>query len=167
MQVAWWRRGQVPKDERVEALKGKIYKEAYFLIAAICGISAIYKNWYLGLDWTTVTTELVALLVAGLYTMVRSIALGIVADESEMHERTSRWPLDRKATVMGLAAGVVIALVFGVRSALVFGDETTRLLYFVVVFFASLFIYVPFLAVTALLATHVPRRLSEKLSKRE
>lgn len=165
--MAWWRREHTPKDERLEALKGLVYKEAYFLIATICGVSAIYKYWYLGLEWTAVTTELVALLAAALYTTVRSITLGIMAGEAEMHERTSRWPLNKKATVMGLLAGVIIAFLFGLRSATVYGDESTRLQYFIMVFLVSFLLYVPLLAIASLLTAHVPRVLSEKFSKRE
>lgn len=162
--MGWWPFSQTPKDERVEALKGQIYKEVYVLVTAICGISFLYKHLYLGLGLKTVITEVVILIVSAVYATVRGITLGIVSDEAEMHDRASRWPLEKKATITGLLAGLILSLAIGIRSAVVYGDEATRLKYFLIVFIASYLIYVPFLAIVGFLGTYLPRRLSERVS---
>lgn len=162
----WWKRRQVPTDERLEGAKRRIYKEAYFLVMAICTVSLIYKSWVHGFGTQATLLESLVLVGSSLYCLVRSITLGVIADEVEMTDRMSKWSTNQRALVTSLVAGFILAVLFGLRSAVVYGDSTNRLSHFGLVFITTLLFNVPLLAIASVVGTKVAQKISEMTSRR-
>lgn len=130
-------------DERILNASNKIYKEAYFFTIIIALISIIVKFFINGVDYNLVITELIIVGVPAFYYTIRTIQLGIFSDLSEVHDRKSKMSINLKTVIIGFTIGIGVALFFGIRSAILYGDETNRLWYFILVFFASFMIYCP------------------------
>lgn len=137
-----FRRGKI-EDERIVSTRNKLYREAYILAMALCVISIVVKYCLYGANIEMVTTEIVVLLLPALYYGVRSVRLGIYADEVEVHDRSSKLPFSLKNIMIGGIFGVAIALFFGIRSAILYGNASNSLWYFFILFVASFMIYIP------------------------
>ncbi|AMM94465.1 hypothetical protein UP17_19895 [Peribacillus simplex] len=134
------------KDERVEHVRNKIYKEMYHVILAICLVSALFKLYKYGASSGELYLEFVIIVAGGLYYLARSIFLGVLWDEVEMHDRTSKTPMSRKTIFGTVALALIIATILGVNSAVSYADSSSQgLWYFVLVSFVSVMIYLPIL----------------------
>lgn len=134
------------KDERVEHVRNKIYKEMYHVILAICLVSALFKLYKYGAGSGELYLEFVIIVAGGLYYLARSIFLGVLWDEVEMHDRTSKTPMSRKTIFGTVALALIIAIIFGVNSAVSYADSSSQgLWYFILVSFVSVLIYLPIL----------------------
>ncbi|MDV7766817.1 DUF6773 family protein [Peribacillus sp. CSMR9] len=134
------------KDERVEHVRNKIYKEMYHVILAICLVSALFKLYKYGAGSGELYLEFVIIIAGGLYYLARSIFLGVLWDEVEMHDRTSKTPMSRKTIFGTVALALIIATILGVNSAVSYADSSSQgLWYFVLVSFVSVMIYLPIL----------------------
>ncbi|ARK29502.1 DUF6773 family protein [Halalkalibacter krulwichiae] len=133
------------QDERIIHSRNQIYKEVYYLVMAICILSVALKYGIYGPNVELVITELAILILAGIYYTVRTVQLGIYADEVELHDRSNKWSMKSKSFLLSFGFGVAISLYFGVRSSILYGDESTHIWFFLSVFVASLMIYVPIL----------------------
>ncbi|RRN73924.1 hypothetical protein EI200_04390 [Peribacillus simplex] len=134
------------KDERVEHVRNKIYKEMYHVILAICLVSALFKLYKYGAGSGELYLEFVIIVAGGLYYLARSIFLGVLWDEVEMHDRTSKTPMSRKTIFGTVALALIIATILGVNSAVSYADSSSQgLWYFVLVSFVSVMIYLPIL----------------------
>ncbi|MFE4130565.1 DUF6773 family protein [Peribacillus sp. YIM B13482] len=134
------------KDERVEHVRNKIYKEMYHVILAICLVSALFKLYKYGAGSGELYLEFVIIVAGGLYYLARSIFLGVLWDEVEMHDRTSKTPMSRKTIFGTVALALIIAIILGVNSAVSYADSSSQgLWYFVLVSFVSVLIYLPIL----------------------
>ncbi|MFE3976491.1 MULTISPECIES: DUF6773 family protein [unclassified Peribacillus] len=134
------------KDERVEHVRNKIYKEMYHVILAICLVSALFKLYKYGAGSWELYLEFVIIVAGGLYYLARSIFLGVLWDEVEMHDRTSKTPMSRKTIFGTVALALIIAIILGVNSAVSYADSSSQgLWYFVLVSFVSVLIYLPIL----------------------
>ena len=149
-------------DERVENMQNKLFREMYYLILIICTVSALLKLYLNGLVFQQLATELVILIVPLIYYGFRALWIGIVFDELELQERAAKVPIALRNVIMGLTAGLAIAIIFGVRSALLYGSEGIRLYYFALSFAASLFIYIPFFIVVLLVPYLLAKGLGSK-----
>lgn len=133
------------EDERIVNAKNKIYAEIYIVVVAISVISVILKYYIFNLGPISIVTELVILIVGGLYYVYRSTSLGIVSAEVEMHDSKNKWSQQKKNVVSSIALGVGIALVFGINSAVQYTEGMTQsITYFLLTAFVSLLIYLPF-----------------------
>ncbi|MDW7613746.1 DUF6773 family protein [Peribacillus sp. SIMBA_075] len=134
------------KDERVEHVRNKIYKEMYHVILAICLVSALFKLYKYGAGSGELYLEFVIIVAGGLYYLARSIFLGVLWDEVEMHDRTSKTPMSRKTIFGTVALALIIATFLGVNSAVSYADSSSQgLWYFILVSFVSVMIYLPIL----------------------
>ena len=154
-------------DERIISTRNKIYKEAFGLAITLCFASIVVKYAAHGIKSDLVLTELVVIVVSGLYCLIRRVMLGLYSDEVEMHDRTNRLPLTGKNIIIGLGAGVAIALFFGIRNASLYGSDVNRLKYFVVVFFAALMIYLPLFIALLVISDLLARKASKKIAEKE
>lgn len=154
-----WLRRRYPRDERIEQIKNSIYREMYWLVNAIAGISIITKL-ILGMDIQSMLTELVIVTAASLYYLFRIVQKGIYSDEVEIHDHNSKLPMSVKQMLIGIGIGIVVALFFGIRSAVLYGDKKGEIETFLIVFLASFMIYVPFLLLYAVIAHASANKLS-------
>ncbi len=135
-------------DERVQNTQNKIYREIYYIVSVICFISLIAKTVIYGRGVEHVATELVILAACGIYYSFRGMYSGVLSEEVEIHDANSKYRFSTKTIFLGILCGVVIALAMGLNSAINYADNNTQALeYFFMVFFISLIIYAPFLAV--------------------
>ncbi|MGE7904824.1 DUF6773 family protein [Peribacillus sp. NPDC094092] len=133
-------------DERVEHVRNKIYKEMSYVILAICLVSALFKLYKYGAGSGELYLEGVILAAGGLYYLARSIFLGVLWDEVEMHDRTSKTPMSKKTILGTVALALIIAIFMGVNSAVNYADGSSQgIWYFVLVSFVSVMIYLPIL----------------------
>ncbi|MEW5553393.1 DUF6773 family protein [Peribacillus frigoritolerans] len=133
-------------DERVENVRNKIYKEMYYVILAICLVSALFKLYKYGAGSGELYLEFAILVGGGLYYLARSIFLGVLWDEVEMHDRTSKTPMSKKTVLGTIALALIIAIFMGVNSAVSYADGSSQgVWYFVLVSFVSVMIYLPIL----------------------
>lgn len=133
-------------DERVENVRNKIYKEMYYVIMAICLVSALFKLYKYGAGSGELYLEFVILVAGGLYYLARSIFLGVFWDEVEMHDRTSKTPMSKKTILGSVALALLISIFMGLNSAISYADGSSQgVWYFVLVSFVSVMIYLPIL----------------------
>ncbi|WP_102272671.1 DUF6773 family protein [Cytobacillus massiliigabonensis] len=162
-----WKRQKIA-DERMINMQNEIYKEIYTIVMVLCLISVAIKYYMYGIDIKLVTTELIILFVSGIYYIVRAASKGIFSDEVELHDRNSKVPMSSKNVYIGLGLGVIIGLFFGIRSALLYGNGfLNSLFYFVIVFFASLMIYLPLFLVLFAGSFSVAAKASKKASEQD
>ncbi len=156
------------KDERVVHAQNKIYRELYLLVLFVCLVSVAVKFYMYGNHIENVYTELIILLAQGIYFSYRSAATGLFTDEVELHDRSSKWSLQKKSLFFGLTAGFIIALFFGVRSAILYGDGGLNSFYtFCIVFFVSIIIYVPFLVFVLVISYEMMKRKSDTIMNKQ
>jgi ABC-type dipeptide/oligopeptide/nickel transport system permease subunit len=153
-------------DERIENTKNKIYKEAYIFIMGICFVSIAFKYYLYGTTTKHVTTELLVIFLSALYYVIRTVWLGIYTDEIEVHDRTSKLPLGTKNIIIGVVLGIVIAIFWGIRSSILYGNNGNRLWYFIIVFFASIMMYCPFLIAFIAIGDNAARKASKKITQK-
>ncbi|MED4957301.1 DUF6773 family protein [Paenibacillus macerans] len=162
--MKWFDKKGTVRDERIEQLKNRIYKEIYVLIAIICSVSVLWKTFaYRGEQ--SVLLEVIILLASSLYYGVRSIALGIYSDEVEVYEQSGKRSYGKRTLFTGLAIGLVLALLISIRSAALYGDENTYLKYFVLVFLFSIAMYIPLFAGGLTLMHFMANKLSRRASQ--
>ncbi|KNF07109.1 putative membrane protein [Gottschalkia purinilytica] len=149
-------------DERIVNVLNKIYKEAYYLVMIMCLISIGVKYYLHGSNIKSIILELLIIFISGIYCGIRKVCLGIYIDEVEIHDRTSKISMSVKNIIIGLVSGIVISVFFGVRNSVLYGNDTNRIWYFILVFFASFMMYCPFFV----LIISVPHIISRKLSKK-
>ncbi|MGN7403579.1 DUF6773 family protein [Cytobacillus praedii] len=166
--MKWLSKRQKIADERIINMQNKIYKEIYMIVMVLCLISVAMKYYLYGIDVKLVTTELVILFASGIYYTVRAASLGIFSDEVELHDRNSKVPMSSKNVYIGLGLGVFIGLFFGIRSAIIYGNGLfNSLVYFFIVFIASLMIYLPFFLVLFAGSFSVAAKASKKASEQD
>ncbi|MFX3632854.1 MAG: DUF6773 family protein [Candidatus Pristimantibacillus sp.] len=161
--MKWWPFKNKIVDERIVNTRNKIYKETYVIVSLLCSVSVIVKYIYYGQNINMIATELVILLASSLYFGIRSVMLGLYSDEVEVHDRKSKIPFSTKNMIWGLALGIVIALFFGIRSSIVYADNDMQSVkYFIVVFFVSMIIYIPFLLIVLTSTHYFANQISKK-----
>lgn len=146
--MSMFKRTKKMKDERIENISNKIYKEMSYLVMAICLISLFFKVDKHGLGTGAFVEEsileLAILIIGGVYFLARSIFLGIYWDEVEMHDRSSKTPMSKKTIYRSVGLASFIAIVMGINSALSYADSSSQgVWYFVLVLCVSLIIYLP------------------------
>lgn len=150
------------KDERLENLRNKIGRETYFLTIYLIALSIVIKKFVHGPELSGLGSEFLILIISGVYYAVRYWQMGILADEVEVHDRSSRLPMSTKNVVVGLGAGVIISLIFGLRSAVVYASTgQEKIFYFFLVFLAAFMIYIPVFLVLALVLNLASRKGGE------
>lgn len=154
-------------DERITNTINKIYKEAYFLAMIISLISIVVKYSLYGVNVRLVITEILIIFVPCLYYLIRIVRLGIYLDEIEVHDRTNKISMSTKKIIVGLVLGVAIAVFFGLRSSILYGNDSNRLWYFIIVFFVSIGIYIPFFVSIIVFTDAVSRKASKKAHPEE
>lgn len=151
-------------DERIINSSNKIYKEVYILVIIIVLISIIIKLSINGLDYKSVISEFLILIIPSFYYVIRIIQLGIYSDSVEIHDRKSKISMNIKTILIGLGTGIIMALYFGIRSSIVYGDESNRVWYFFLVFITSFMIYCPLLAGGIALTNYIANNFSKKVN---
>lgn len=157
------------KDERVESLYNKIYREAYVIGVVLAVISIVAKYFYYGLNFEHVLFEFAFISLTSIFFLVRSIYLGIYSDAIELHDKdkTISLPMNIKQMILAIIIGVAISLFFGLRSAFLYGSGGKQVEYFFLVFGASFLIYIPFLLVLILGIGYFAKKKSEEVSRKE
>lgn len=152
-------------DERIENVKNRLYKEGYVLIVLICVASVIVKDIYFGLAIKHVITEMFILFISSLYIGIRTISLGLYSDQVEVHDRRSKMSMNVKNLFIGLGLGFALALFIGIRSAVLYGDTTSQSIwYFIIVFCATLMIYVPLFIVIFFVGHNAANKASQHVN---
>ena len=135
-------------DERVQNIQNKIYREIYYIVSIFCVISLLSKRFIYGQGTEHVATEIIILIVCGVYYTIRAMYSGVLSEEVEIHDANSKVRFSTKTAFIGIACGVVIALSMGLNSAINYADSNAQAIeYFFMVFLISLIIYAPFLAI--------------------
>ncbi|SFD68432.1 hypothetical protein SAMN05216238_103142 [Lentibacillus persicus] len=151
------------KDERITIIENKIYREIYILVMAICLVSVGVKLYMHGVRLDNVLTEWIIIIAGGVYHSYRSATLGIFSDEVEMHDRTNSMSKEKKNLLIGMGIGVVLACYFGLRSAILYGNGGIDSVYtFLLVFFVSFLIYIPFFVLVSTISFTIMKRKSDK-----
>lgn len=133
-------------DERIETVRNQIYKEIYYVVMVICFVSVLVKHYKYGAGMEMIYTEFFIMLVGGLYYIARSSFLGVLWDEIEMHDRTSKTPMSTKTVVTCIGLAIGISIIMGVNSAVSYADSSSQgLEYFAVTSLASVIFYLPIL----------------------
>lgn len=152
-------------DERLENSKNKIYKEAFFIVQAICFLSIIVKDLLYEVNLKAIAIELLIIIIPLIYTLIRTIYLGIYSDEVELHDRTNKISITTKSFILGIVLGICMALFFGLRSAFLYGTTTAmRLCYFISVFIVCFFIYVPLYIIVFIMPVMLATKTAKKQS---
>lgn len=166
--MSFFGRATKVEDERILHTQNKIYREIYYLVLAICLVSIGFKIYHYGYTVGPISTELVILFLQGIYYTIRGSSLGVLSDEVEMHDRKSKVPMKWKTLYFGLAVGVIFSIFLGLNSALNYADSTPQAYYyFFMVFFVSLMIYIPFLALLSGGTFIAALKRSEKAAEKE
>ena len=166
--MKWFQKRKRFVDERILNMQNQIYREIYLLVMGICLLSVIAKQYIFDLDIKQALTELIILLITGVYYLVRAASSGIFSDEVEIHDRNSKVPMNSKNVYFGLGFGLLISLFFGIRSAIVYGDGYLQsILYFVTVTFVSLMIYIPFLIIFFAGSFSAAKEVSKKAAEKD
>ncbi|WP_217586280.1 DUF6773 family protein [Lentibacillus saliphilus] len=151
------------QDERVVNMKNKIYAELYILILVICAASVVIKRFVYEPGFEHISTELTILIAGGLYYTYRSAKLGVFSAEVELHDRQSKWSMQKKNLVMSIGLGVVIALAFGINSAVQYAEGFAQsVYYFLLTAFGSLMIYLPVFIMLLVVGSELAKRKSER-----
>lgn len=157
-----------PVDERIEIIKNKIYKEISILVMCLCIISIMVKYSMYGQNIKLIATELIIIFSTSIYYTIRIVYLGIYSDEVEMHDRTSKISMNTKNIIIGLVAGISIAIFLGFRSALLYGTTARiRVEYFSLVFIVSILIYLPFFIIFLMSQHSIANKISKKQSSKK
>lgn len=152
-------------DERVQNMQNKIYREIYYIVSIFCLISLIGKTVIYGGGFEHIATELIILLVCGIYYSIRGMYSGVLSEEVEIHDANSKYRFSTKTIVIGILCGVVIALAMALNSAINYADSNAQALeYFFIVFLVSLGIYAPFLAVFLFIAQQSAVKKSKQIN---
>lgn len=160
--MKWFQRNKKVEDERIVSLRNKLYKETYIVIAVLCFVSIAVKWFVYGQGTENIMSELSILLVSSLYFLIRSAYLGLYADEVEVHDRSSRFPMSLKNVFWGLGVGIAISVFMGIRSTIEYGDGGLHSLWtFVIVFLGAFMIYVPLLVVVLLIGHALAKKGSK------
>jgi len=156
------------KDERVENLYNKIYRELYAVVIILAAVSIIAKYFYYGLNLEHVVFELILLIAVSIYFLVRSVWMGLYSDMVELKDKSRKisLPINVKQIIIALIGGLGISLFFGIRSALIYGGGGNRLNYFLLVFSASFLIYVPFMVLGTFLVHYVSNKKSKEVNEK-
>ena len=150
------------EDERITNIKNKIYAEIYILIIVICGISSVVKCVIYDLSIKEIATELIILIISGIYYVYRSTRMGIFSAEVEMHDSKSKWSQRKKNLFWGLALGIGMALFFGINSVVRYAEGVGQSIsYFFMVAAVSLMIYLPFFLIVLVVGHDVMKKKSD------
>ncbi|MGA9287908.1 MAG: DUF6773 family protein [Anaerobacillus sp.] len=156
------------KDERVANLQNKIYREMYVLIVIICALSVLYKQFLVEGGTQHLWTEIIIFIVSSGYYLVRSTMLGILSDEVEMHDQSSKMSFNKRNFLISLFLGVGFSLILAIRNSLKYGEGTQETLYFFLsILFGCLMIYIPVLFAIMVLPFSVAKYKSDKVNERE
>jgi len=157
------------KDERIEGLYNKIFREAYTIAIVLAIFSIAAKYYYYGLNTEYVLFEFSLIIITSVYFLIKSVYLGIYSDAIELHDKdkTISLPMSVKQILLGIAAGFGISFFFGVRSALLYGSGGKQIEYFFLVFAASFMIYLPLLVVLILAISYIAKKKSEEVNSKE
>lgn len=163
-----FKRNNVIRDERMENMANKVYKEAYFVAMAVCLVSLIIKAGIYGKNIWFVLPEILILLVPAVYYGIRTALLGLYIDEVELHDRNNKLSLGTKNIIIGLILGLAFALFFGIRSALLYGTGIAmRAWYFILVFAVSLMMYAPFFILYLVSADAAARKAGKRTVEKD
>lgn len=156
------------QDERVTAEQNKIYREINYLIQVILLISVIYKYFRYEVSLELVATEIIIAFAAAIYYSFRATQKGLFSAEVEMHDKKSKWKYQTKTMLTGLLIGIGLSLLFGINSAVHYAASTQQATwYFILVFFVSFMIYVPFLFLISVISYNIAKNRSDKMVKKQ
>ncbi|WP_377890281.1 DUF6773 family protein [Alkalihalobacillus sp. R86527] len=162
----WFKNKQF--DERVTTIQNKIYRELYLIIVIICGLSVVYKVSFEGSTGGSIMTEILILIISGIFYLIRSSMLGIFTDEVDMYERKSKWKVNTRNLVLSLLAGLAISLTFAFVNSQKYADTREETIYFFLSIFAgSMMIYLPFLIGVFVLPYALAKYKSDRVNERE
>jgi peptidoglycan biosynthesis protein MviN/MurJ (putative lipid II flippase) len=153
------------EDERLSAIKNKVFKESLYLVIALCCISIFVK--FIILDWKfkTFASEIIIVIASGLHTTIRMVQLGIYSEEAELYDKKHKTPMSTLNIVIGIILGIVMSVLFAVRNTILYGKQHP-IYCFVIVFVTCIMIYGGFfaalLAGSHSLADSISRKQSEK-----
>lgn len=151
------------EDERLNNIKNKIYAEIYILVIVISGISSAVKHFIYDQGIEGIATELIILMISGIYYVYRSTRLGVISAEIEMHDRKSKWSKQKKNLFYGVTLGIGISLFFGINSAVQYADGVNQSInYFFLTAFVSLIIYLPFFLIILVVGNDVLKKKSDE-----
>ncbi|PWU69517.1 DUF6773 family protein [Gracilibacillus dipsosauri] len=157
------------QDERVTAEQNRIYREIYLLIYVICFLSIVYKFIMNGeISLNLVGTEMLIVLVSGIYYAIRSAKLGLFSAEVEIHDQKNKWSYQSKTIFSGIGIGVLLGIIFGVNSAYQYADSQMQAYYyFFLVFIVTLIIYMPILLLLMLGSYSAAKKKSDKVIEKQ
>lgn len=138
------------------------------LALAICFISILVKLFMYGMNIKLVATELLIIIITSLYSVIRTVYLGIYSDEVEMHDSTNKMSICTNITLTGVIAGICLAIFFGLKSAILYGTSIRiKIWYFVISFIASIMMYIPFFVLIVVLQHSAYNKISKKQSSKK
>ncbi|SDN87449.1 DUF6773 family protein [Alkalicoccus daliensis] len=154
------------KDERLEMLENKVYKEMMYLVYTVLTLSIIYKyiRYGIGPGEASAVLEISLLLLLSLYSIVRYKKLQLFVDKAEEYNARHKMKYSTFNMVIGGVIGLGLALLFGINSAVNYADTTAQsIYYFFLVFGVSAVIYMVPLALLSGIVPWLAERKAEKL----
>ncbi|WP_273853511.1 DUF6773 family protein [Guptibacillus spartinae] len=154
-------------DERVTNLQNKIYREVYILVLIICGLSIVYKQFFVDGGTQQIWTEVIIVVVSSVFYVGRSAMLGIFSDEVEMRE-SSKLSFNKRNFFISLFFGVGFSLLLAIRNSLKYAEGTQETVYFFLsILFGCLMIYIPVLFAIMVLPLAIAKRKSDQVNEQE
>jgi len=150
------------QDEFIVNTRNKIASEVLNVVMLMAALSLVIKLFVLEDSLKSGIFEVAIVLFALVYSTIRAYFLGSLASSIELSERKHKTPSIVR-NIMGAGVfGIGMGLFFGIRSAVLYGSEGKYVLYFVIVFIASVTIYTSIALAIALPYTFMTYRLVNK-----
>ncbi|MBX4262189.1 hypothetical protein KTC96_23875 (plasmid) [Clostridium estertheticum] len=112
-------------DERAVAQKRKIGNEACNLLLSGLGISLLIKAYVLNVPFSQYTTELLCLLGASIYIVIRNIIAGNNVYETKGNGKKS-------VVLISLVVGLAVCISAGITNHARYGDKYTDVRFFLI-----------------------------------
>ena len=154
-------------DERIVNIQNKIYREIGQMILILCSMSIIIKVTIGLRGFEYIWIELIIIIFAGIYYIVRSTQKGIFSEEVEIQRVNLKINPDTLTVLIGITLGVIIGLIFGFNSAIQYADGLVqKVYYFMITFTVSILMYVPFLLIILYVLPRIAKNKSDQINRK-
>lgn len=109
------------KDERLALINNEVLKEAYYVMLSILSLSILIKTFAFNANFSQVATELIAILLSGVYISLRSSFVGLF-------ENVFLWNSKKINIIVDVFLGLIITITTGFDNYSRYGKHYTSTL---------------------------------------